>query len=115
MPTRPELAGEMVALYSRNQKAHKELVSLNDNGKFLFIHPLTLTRQYTQTLTQKLETLKNSEPIKFQEEIANTIQNIRRIESNLKRKKYKSEEEKTKWEENLERAKIKQQVLSQIL
>jgi hypothetical protein len=48
-------------------------------------------------------------------EITNTAQNIRRIKSNLHTRKYKSEEEKQSWEENLFRAKIRENVLKEII
>jgi hypothetical protein len=42
----------------------------------------------------ELYELKRSDPGAFINEITNVTQNIRRIKSNLKKKKYKSEEEK---------------------
>ncbi len=48
-------------------------------------------------------------------EIANTFQNIKRIESNIRTRKYKSKKQLSQWQENLERAKLRSKILQKIL
>lgn len=105
----------MVELHQRNQQAHKELQLYNDHKTFLYKHPIVARRkQYDDQLAELYE-LKHSDPDALLNEVANTIQNIRRIKSNLNKKKYKSEEEKQSWEQNLSRAEIREKVLKEII
>jgi len=106
-----DLARELVDLDIRNQQAHKELANYNDMGLFLFIHPTAIQRKVQQQSVSDLTALMASNPSKFLSEITNVEQNIRRIESNIRTKKYKSEEELRNWEENLTRSKIRKQVI----
>jgi hypothetical protein len=111
----PDLAREMVELDNRNRQAHKELQVYNDYKVFVYKHPITKQRkQYDEQLSELYE-LKRNNPEALIKEIANTTQNIRRIQSNLNKKKYKSEEEKQSWEQNLSRAEIRKNVLEEVI
>ena len=111
----PELAREIVDLDSRNRLAHKELQLYNDHRLFLCRHPLTLERrQYDEQLSE-LYLLKRADPAALTVEIANVMQNIRRIRSNLSRKKYKSGDEKQAWEENLSRSELRKKIIEEVI
>jgi flagellar motility protein MotE (MotC chaperone) len=111
----PELSMEMVELDNRNRQAHRELQLYNDHKTFLYKHPIVSRRkQYDDQLAELYE-LKRTDPASFLKEITNTTQNIRRITSNLKKKKYKSEEEKQSWEHNLSRAETREMILKEII
>lgn len=110
-----ELALELVNLDIRNQQAHKELQSFNDTGVFKYIHPLTINTKYKRTQRDELILLKKEKPEAFLNEITNCNQNIRRISSNIKKKKYKDEVELQAWLENLEKAKIKRQIIIELM
>jgi len=112
---RPELAMEMVELDNRNRQAHKELQLYNDHKTFLYRHPIVARKKQRDDRISELYELKRSDPDAFLKEIANTAQNIRRIKSNLNKKKYKSDEEKQSWEQNLSRAEIREAVLKEII
>lgn len=106
---------EFVNLDIRNQQAHKELQSFNDTGDFKYIHPLTANAKYKRSQRDDLIKLKREKPEAFLNEITNCNQNIRRIGSNIKKKKYKDKAEHQAWEENLERAKIKRQIIIELM
>lgn len=110
-----ELALEMVNLKIRNQQAHQELEAYNNTGTFVYKHSLTVHAKYKRTQRDELIRLKKEDPAAFINEVTNTKQNIRRIESNIEKKKYKSEEEHQSWLENLERAKIKLQTIIELM
>jgi hypothetical protein len=112
---RPALAMEMVTLDRRNRQAHAELQAFNEHGVFVNKHPIvTRRKQYDDQLSELYE-LKRSNPAALITEIANVMQNARRIESNLNRKKYKDGEEKESWEQNLSRANIRKKVLEDVI
>lgn len=115
LDTQPELAMEMVELDNRNRKAHKELQLYNDHKTFLYKHSIVAQRkQYDDQLAELYE-LKRNDPGALMNEITNVTQNIRRIRSNLNKKKYKSNEEKQSWEENLSRSQTRETVLKEII
>jgi len=111
----PEHSLEMVELDNRNRQAHKELQLYNDHKTFLYKHPIVKQRKQYDDQIAELYDLKRSDPEAFINEITNTVQNIRRIKSNLNKQKYKSEDEKLSWEENLERAETREKVLKEII
>ena len=111
----PELSLEMVELDNRNRQAHKELQLYNDHKTFLFKHPIVSNRKLYDDQISELYELKRNNPDAFMKEITNTTQNIRRIKSNINKEKYKSEDEKQSWEENLSRAEIRKKVLEEIV
>jgi hypothetical protein len=115
LDTHPDLALEMVELENRNRQANKELQLYNDHKIFLYKHSITAQRkQYEDQLTELYE-LKRNSPEALIKEITNVTQNIRRIKSNLNKQKYKSEEEKQSWEQNLFRAETRETVLKEII
>ncbi len=106
---------EFVTLDIRNQQAHRELQSFNDTGKFLFIHSIAISRQFAYSQLNDLTKLKKENPDAFINEITNITQNIRRIQSNIRNKKYKSKAEKESWEDNLKKALLRKEIITQIL
>jgi len=112
---RPEQAIEMVELDNRNRQANKELRLYNDHKTFLFKHPIVVRRQQYDDLLAELYELKRSDPGALMNEITNVTQNIRRIKSNINKKKYKNEEEKLSWEKNLSQAETRETVLKEII
>jgi hypothetical protein len=111
----PILAEEYIKLDIRNQQAHYELQSFNDTQRFANVHPLVVDKTYRTAQGKELRELKRKNPEGFLNEITNLTQNIRRIESNINKKKYKSSDELLGWQQNLARAKIRQEIITQIL
>lgn len=70
---------------------------------------------YKKQTISDLEALQKNSPGTFLNEITNLNQNIRRIESNIRRKKYKNDTELKSWLENLERSKIRQQIIEALI
>jgi predicted nucleic acid-binding Zn-ribbon protein len=112
---KPELSLEMIELDNRNRQANAELQAFSKHKVFAYKHPLVVRRKKYDDLLSELYELKRTDPRKLINEIANVIQNIRRIQSNIKRKKYKTDEEKEKWEENLSSAEIRKKVLEEVI
>lgn len=106
---------ELVHLAIRNRHAHQELQSYNDTGQFIYVHRLTIDTKYKKTQRDELKKLKEENPEAFMNEVANTKQNISRIESNINKKKYKDEAEHQSWLENLEKARMKRQIILELL
>ena len=111
----PILAEEYIKLDIRNQQAHTELQSFNDTHRFANVHPLVVDKTFKADQSKELRELKRTQPEKFINELANITQNIRRINSNINNKKYKSEEELLGWKENLARANIRLEIVKKIL
>jgi len=111
----PELSLEMVELDNRNRQAHKELQLYNDHKTFLYKHPIVAQRKQYDDQIAELYELKRTDPEAFMKEITNTTQNIRRIKSNINKKKYKDENEKQSWEKNLFQAETRETVLKEII
>jgi hypothetical protein len=111
----PELAKDMIQQDERNRQAHKELKSFNDAGKFAYKHPFVIKQKHYKDSYTELTELRRTDPATFLNEITNVTQNIRRIQSQLNKKKYKSEDERRSWEQNLEKATIRKQVLEDII
>jgi len=78
---------EMAELRIRNLQAFAELQSFNDTGKFLCEHPLLSGRSELSKLRQLLR----RDPSEFLRQHRNTLDNIRRYKSYLKRKDRKAE------------------------
>lgn len=112
---KPELAYKLVLADIRNKQAHKELINYSQNKEFLYIHPFTEEEKFYREQRSELYEMKYKEPDKFMNEIANTQQNIRRIESNIRTGKYKNEKERASWQKNLSKAKAKLRALKEIL
>ena len=111
----PSLAAELVELDIRNQISHKELESYNNTGKFINEHELVNQYNFRKKTISEFEIYRKTSPKKFLNEAANLQQNIRRIESNIRNKKYKTDDEKNTWIQNLEKLKIKFELISEIL
>lgn len=111
----PGLSLEMVELDNRNRQAHKEIQLYNDHKTFLYKHPIASQRKQYDDQMAELYELKRNDSGALMNEITNTTQNIRRIRSNIGKKKYKSEEERQSWEQNLFRSEIRKQVLQEII
>jgi len=110
-----ELSLEMVKLDARNRQAHQELQAYNDHKVFAYKHKITIQRKQYDDQLSELYNLKRNDPASLINEITNVTQNIRRIQSNINKKKYKSEEEKQSWEQNLSRAEIRKKVLEEVI
>lgn len=110
-----ELCSQIVENDILNKQADKDLQSFNDNGIWLGVHPLTLQRNFERQTIDDLKLLKAKDPLKFIDEITNIRQNMRRIKSNIKAKKFKDDDQLKCWEENLLRAEIRLQILADLL
>ncbi|NDV45812.1 hypothetical protein D0T49_01945 [Paludibacter sp. 221] len=111
----PELVLEMVQLDNRTRIAHAELEAYNNHKVFVYKHPIVVQKKQFDEQLAELYELKRNNPGALMIEITNVTQNIRRIQSNLNKNKYKSEEEKQSWEQNLERAEIRKKVLEEVI
>jgi hypothetical protein len=115
LDNKPELALEMVELDNRNRQANAELQAYSKHKVFAYKHPIAIQRKQYDEILSELYELKRTNPASLLNEITNVIQNIKRIKSNINTKKYKSEEEKRKWEDNLFRAETRKQILQEII
>lgn len=111
----PELSLEMVKLDNRNRLANAELQAYSTHKVFAYKHPLTIQKKQYDDMLSELYELKRSDPGALINEITNVTQNIRRIQSNIKKMKYKSDEEKQSWEQNLFRAETRKKVLEEVI
>lgn len=110
-----DLAKEMALLDIRNQAAHTELKYFNDTGKFIYISDITRSRKTENDQITQLTKLKETDINAFMNEVTNVMQNIRRIESQIRNKKYKTNEELQSWEDNLTRAKLRREAIQSLL
>lgn len=111
----PSLAIEMVKCDIQNKQANDELLSFQETGHFAYVHPFAIERRDTECIQQDLLQLKKENPQAFLAEITNLTQNIRRIRSNLNKRKYKDNETRDAWEANLQRAEFRQKILQNII
>jgi vacuolar-type H+-ATPase subunit I/STV1 len=111
----PALAARLAELDIRNQQAHAELQAYSSTGKFANQHPLVQEFNLRQKSLNEYIILKRTAPAKLMNGITSLQQNIRRVESNLRTKKYKSEDERKTWYENLQRLKIRHEILEKII
>lgn len=111
----PELCLEMVECDILQRKAHLELTSYNDHHTFINEHPLIQERNQILQLENSLKQLKKENPVAFLNEISNITQNIRRIESNIRTRKYKDDTTLESWKNNLNNARLKQTIISHII
>lgn len=110
-----ELCLEMVECDILQRKAHLELNSYNDRHIFLNEHPLIQERNQILQLENSLKQLKKENPAAFINEISNITQNIRRIESNIRTKKYKNDIILESWKNNLNNARLKQAIITSLI
>lgn len=95
--------------------ADNELLNFQANKTFLYLHPLAAQKKFEQECIEDLLKLKKKSPEKFIAEMTNVVQNIRRIKSQIRQKKYKDEKMLRSWEENLMRSELRLKILSEIL
>lgn len=109
-PTETKVA-QLAELRIRNLQAFDELKALNENGKFLYKHPLIIHHSLRRQLEDKLQ----SKPEEFLDEYANCKENIKRYNSFIKNES-RSDNQKKKDRENLnkhtERSTVFKEVLS---
>ena len=98
-----------------HRQADNELLSFQETKSFLYKHPLAAQKKFEQECIEDLQKLKEKSPEKFIGEMTNVIQNIRRIKSQIKQKKYKDENMQRSWEENLMRAELRLKILSELI
>ena len=103
------LVKELAELRIKNLLCFRELEALNENGKFLYKHPLI--RNYSERV--KLETMFREDPDRFLDEFGNTRENVKRYTSFLKNKK-RSPEQKEKDRQNLDKHKDRKQLFIDI-
>ena len=97
----------------RNRLAFIELETLEKTGDFAYQHPLTL--QYKQE--RDLDRLRKKYPDRFTRQINQVNFYIQRYKSQVKREKYKDNEELQRWLEKIEQyettLRIMQKLISQ--
>lgn len=111
----PELSLEMVELDNRNRQANAELQAYSEHKVFVYKHTLVIQKKQYDDMLSELFEMKRTDPGALINEITNVTQNIRRIQSNINKKKYKTEEEKESWEQNLSRAEVRKKVLENVI
>ncbi len=95
--------------------ADNELLHFQDSKSFLYKHPLAAQKKFEQECLEDLAALKKKSPEKFICEMTNVTQNIRRINSQIRQKKYKDEEMLRSWEENLMKAEFRLKILAELI
>lgn len=111
----PEQAPLMAELDDRNRQAHHELEVYEQTGIFPAIHPIAVQFLADKKSRQLLEKLKRENPEAFLKQVANITQNIRRIQSRIKKHHYRDEEELEKWQRNLDNAQRLMQIIKQVV
>lgn len=106
---------ELVEQDILNKLADDELLHFQKNKTFLYKHPVAAQKKFEQDSIEDLRKLKTSNPLQFINEITNINQNIRRIESQIRKKKYRDDDTLRSWEENLMRAKLKREILTEMI
>lgn len=109
------VCSELIEQDILNKQADDELLHFQKNKTFLYKHPLAAQKKFEQDSIESLRQLKTSNPLQFINEITNISQNIRRIESQIRKKKYRDDEMLQSWEENLMRAKMKREILTNMI
>lgn len=110
-----DLCAEMVECDILQLQAHKELCSYNDSHCFVEVHPLVKSQSRVTEIKKELIQLRKENPDAFFKEIANVTQNIRRIESNIRQKKYSSAAVLESWKNNLQTTRLKQTIITKLL
>lgn len=103
------LVKELAELRIRNLLCFRELEALNNTGKFLYKHPLI--RNYSERV--QLESMFREDPGRFLDEFSNARENVKRYSSFLKNKK-RSQEQKEKDRQNLDKHKERKQLFIDI-
>lgn len=110
-----KLCNEMIECDILQKQAHDELTSYNNRHVFSNVHPLVQERNKIVNIEESLRQLKQENPDAFFREISNITQNIRRIESNIRGKKYKDEKVLESWKNNLSTSRLKQTIISNLI
>jgi len=101
---------QLAELRIRNLQAFAELQSFNDNGKFLYKHPLIIHH----SLRRQLEDMFQDNPDDFMDEYANCRDNVKRYKSFLNSEK-RSGNQKKKDRENLNKHQERSIVFKEVL
>ncbi|GAB1358570.1 hypothetical protein MASR1M31_03480 [Porphyromonadaceae bacterium] len=111
----PELSHEMVLLDIRNRQANAELEAYNSHGVFVYKHKITIDKKNEEEMLIELYELKRNNPELLMQEITNLTQNIRRINSNIKKEKYKDKDELNSWNQNLQKAETRKTIIQTVI
>ena len=95
----------------RNTLAFIELSHFEKTKTFIGLHPLVLQRNERERLEQLLI---NNTPL-FMSEIVNAENNIRRYNSQIKKEKYRNEEERINWLDIVKRESEKLSLMQAII
>lgn len=95
----------------RNTLAFIELSHYEKTGTFIGMHPLVIEHNETRRLEQLL--IHNTS--EFMSEIVNAQNNIRRYNSQIKKEKYKNEDERLNWLDIVKRDSDKLSLMQAIL
>ena len=98
-----------------NRLADDELLHFQETKTFLYKHPLAAQKKFEQNTLDELMLLKEKNPEKFVTEMVNVVQNVRRIKSQIRQKKFKDDDMLKSWEENLMRAETRLKILSSLI
>lgn len=109
--TNPNKAADLVETMIINKLAWEELTNYNNNGDFLWKHPILAEKK---TQKEFLE-LKSQNPEAFCNVIENINRNIRRYKTYLKKQKYKDESEKIQYETSLQNYNTQKDIISKLL
>ena len=101
----------MVGDDERNHLAFLELDSYNRTGEFLYRHPILQSHK----MQNDLEALRKSNPDRFMAELVNADKNITRYQSMMRNKKYKDEEELTRWQKHVDACNAKLKIMQQLI
>lgn len=104
------LIKELAVLRIRNLQAFRELKELNDNGKFIYKHPLIVH----YSLRVQLENLYKTDPDEFMNDYARTKENVKRYSSFLNNKK-RPDLQKQKDKSNLDKHQNREQLMRDIV
>lgn len=104
------LVKELAVLRIRNLQAFRELKELNDNGRFLYKHPLIVHF----SLRVQLQELYTRDPDEFMNEFARTKENVKRYNSflnNKKRPAMQKQKDKTNLDKHLNREQVMKDIV----
>lgn len=108
-PTKP-LVRELAELRIRNLQAFRELQEYNNNGKFMFVHPLIVH----YSLRQELKTMLENNSNMFLQEYANTRENVKRYKSYYNNPK-RDDEKKKRDKQNIKKHSEKLAIMEEIV
>ena len=104
------LVKELAVLRIRNLQAFRELKELNDNGRFIYKHPLIIHF----SLRVQLQELYTRDPDEFMNEFARTKENVKRYNSflnNKKRPAMQKQKDKTNLDKHLNREQVMKDIV----